>query len=313
MFERLERPAKILCLAMAVLLVWQLGGLILRGDPLAHLKIPPLPVLPGATNEPAKPAHKETNAPVANKTGTNGTNAAIGTNVSSGTNATIVTNAAKGTNAMIGTNAGNGTNMAKGTNTLAKTTNALAAGEKRPTNAMPGMTPEMMANMPPGMMANMSPEMLAKMKGGGMAMKKIELPADVQARVDQIVDSEVFGRVVRTRLALVGIADQEAFIRATNGQTGPLKVGGEMAGIKLLRIGVNRVLIEQDGEKKELTLFTGIGGESLLPKTTNAPSTNTTSTNSPSTNTTSIHLATRGPSTNQTLSSKKRKSDNAIP
>ena len=34
--------------------------------------------------------------------------------------------------------------------------------------------------------------------------------------------------------------------------------------------GVNRVLVEADGEKKELTLFDGIGGESLMPKTTDA-------------------------------------------
>src|SRR5208283_1631810 len=120
-------------------------------------------------------------------------------------------------------------------------------------------------------------------------MKKAELPPEVQARVAKIIDSELLGPAIRPMpLALIGIADEEAFIQATNGQTGPVKVGGEMAGIKLLRIGVNRVVVEQDGEKKELTLFGGIGGESLLPKETNAPSTNT-STNS---------LAIKGPSTN---------------
>ena len=51
-------------------------------------------------------------------------------------------------------------------------------------------------------------------------------------------------------MALIGISEQEAFIRATNGQIGPVKVGGQIAGIKLLRVGVNRVLVEQDGEPR---------------------------------------------------------------
>ena len=151
-------------------------------------------------------------------------------------------------------------------------------------------------------------------------MKKIELPPEVQARVDKIINSEIFGPIIRPMpMALIGIADKEAFIRATNGQTGPVKVGGEMGGIKLLRIGVNRVLVEQDGEKKELTLFEGIGGTTLMPKSSNAPSTNLPSTNAPSTNAPATNApstnaparrgsrrnaATNNASTNQTLSSK---------
>jgi hypothetical protein len=34
----------------------------------------------------------------------------------------------------------------------------------------------------------------------------------------------------------------------------------------LLRIGINRVLVEQDGKKSELTIFDGYGGESLMAK-----------------------------------------------
>jgi len=112
-------------------------------------------------------------------------------------------------------------------------------------------------------------------------------------------------------MALIGIADEEAFLRATNGQTGPVKVGGEIGGIKLLRIGVNRVLVEHDGEKKELTLFGGVGGESLMPKLTNIPSTNIPSTNTPSTNAPTRSdsrpnaAASPGP-TNRTSSSKQK-------
>jgi hypothetical protein len=295
MFERFERPLKIICLAMAALLAWQLGYLILRGDPLAHLKIPALPTLPGATNETAKLEQKETNAALVNKPGTNGTNA------------TIVTNAA------------NGTNVANATNAIAKSTNAPAVSETGQTNASSGPKhggsrksgpPEGMPGMPPEMMAQMMGGMPGGRMGGGM--KKIELPPEVQARVERIIDSEFFGPVIRPMpMALIGIAEQEAFIQATNGQTGPVKLGGEMGGIKLLRIGVNRVLVEQDGEKKELTIFGGVGGESLMPNPTNAPSTNMAPTNGPSTNAPTKRLLTRNAaatnaSSSQTLSFKQK-------
>jgi hypothetical protein len=300
MFERFERPLKIICVAMAALLVWELGNLILRGDPLAHLKIPALPTLPGATNETAKPASKETNAAAVTKPGSNGTNATIGTSAASVTN------------------------MANGTNGMAKSTNTLAAIEKGQTNANAAPKPgglqkpglhEGMPNMPPGM----TPEMMAQMMGGGMpggpgggGAKKVPLPPEAQARVDRIIDSEILGPVIHPMpLALIGIAEQEAFIQATNGQTGPVKLGGEMAGIKLLRIGVNRVLVEVDGEKKELTLFGGIGGESLMPDSANAPSTNMASTNAPSTNAPARRVSIRNAastnaSTSQILSSKQK-------
>ena len=294
MFDRFERPLKIICLALAALLAWQLGRLILRGDPLANLKIPALPALPESTNEPAKLARKETNAAPAKKTGDHGTNANTGAT------------------------AANSTNVVTGTNLTAKSTNAPAAGDKGPTNASSGPTngglqksgpSEGRRGPPPGI----SPEAMARMMGGGMpggpggGMKKIELPPEAQARVDKIIDSEILGPVIRPMpLALIGIADQEAFIRAVTGQTGPVKVGGELGGIKLLRIGINRVLVEQDGEKKELTLFGGLGGESLLPKETNAPSTNAP----PSGASTGKPPASHD-STNQIRSSKKRRPSNA--
>jgi len=248
MLDRFERPIKIICLGMALLLAWQLASLILRGDPLARLKIPALPTLPEATNEPAKPEHQET----AGTHGTVGTNALATTNSSTATNAITATNTITGTNdtattnAALATNLTNGTNVVKGTNVLAKATNAPATGEAGQTNASsglkhggprrPGMNPEMMAGgMPGGPM------------GGGM--KPIELPPEIQARVDRIIDSEIFGPVFHPMpMALIGIADRQAYIRSTTGQTGPVKIGGEMGGIKLLRIGVNRVLVEHDGE-----------------------------------------------------------------
>ena len=96
------------------------------------------------------------------------------------------------------------------------------------------------------------------------------LEPPVQARVDRIVQSEILGAVVVQRplpMALLGIGGKDAFIRGPNGQTGLLREGEELGGIKLLRIGTNRVLIEHEKQQKELTLFSGFGSETLLPKT----------------------------------------------
>ena len=68
-------------------------------------------------------------------------------------------------------------------------------------------------------------------------------------------------------MALLGIAGETIFLQTPGGQTGLLTVTNEpLDGIKLLRIGINRVLVEQDGQKKELMIFDGSGGESLMPK-----------------------------------------------
>jgi hypothetical protein len=92
-----------------------------------------------------------------------------------------------------------------------------------------------------------------------------DLPPAVQARISQITDSEILGPVMRPLpMALLGIAGDVAFLRSASGQTGLVKPGDTLDDIKLLRIGVNRVLIEQSGQKKELTIFSGYGGDSLL-------------------------------------------------
>ena len=89
----------------------------------------------------------------------------------------------------------------------------------------------------------------------------------MQPRIERIVQSEILGQIIRPLpMALLGIAGEDAFLRAPNGQTGLVRTGGELGGIKLLRIGINRVLVEEAGQKKELTIFSGFGSESLLPK-----------------------------------------------
>lgn len=93
------------------------------------------------------------------------------------------------------------------------------------------------------------------------------LPVQVSNHVERITQSEILGPVVRPRpVALLGIAGPDAFIRATSGRTGLLRVGELMDGIKLVQVGTNRVVIEQDGKRRELTIFAGLGSETLIPK-----------------------------------------------
>ena len=102
------------------------------------------------------------------------------------------------------------------------------------------------------------------MPGGG---RTPELPPDIKARVDRIYESELFGMVVRpVPMGLLGIAGSTAFLRSPSGQTGLVKEGDSLGELKLLRIGINRVLVEQEGKKSELMIFEGFGGESLMPK-----------------------------------------------
>lgn len=94
-----------------------------------------------------------------------------------------------------------------------------------------------------------------------------DIPASVQRKVDRIYESELLGQVIRPMpLALLGIGGKDAFIRAPNGQSGLLREGEELGGVKLLKIGTNRVLVEEQGKKKELMIFSGLGSQTLVEK-----------------------------------------------
>lgn len=89
--------------------------------------------------------------------------------------------------------------------------------------------------------------------------------ATTKARIEGIVQSEVLGMVMRPPpMALLGIVGEDALLRAPNGMSGLVRVGAELGGVQVLRIGTNRVLVKEAGEEKELTIFGGIGGDSLL-------------------------------------------------
>ncbi len=111
-------------------------------------------------------------------------------------------------------------------------------------------------NLPPAIGARMDRETPAT-----------NLPPEISARIDRVTQSEILGTIIRPLpMALLGIAGEHAFLRAPNGQTGLLKEGEELGGVKLLRIGTNRVLIEHEAQQKELSVFSGFGSETLLPK-----------------------------------------------
>lgn len=93
------------------------------------------------------------------------------------------------------------------------------------------------------------------------------IPPLVQARVERIVQSEILGAIMRPQpMALFGIAGRDVFLRAPNGQTGMVREGEELGGVKILRVGANRVLVEHEKKQTELTIFSGIGSDTLLPK-----------------------------------------------
>jgi len=67
-------------------------------------------------------------------------------------------------------------------------------------------------------------------------------------------------------VGVIGIAGNVAFLRSANGQTGLCKESDNLDELKLVKIGINRVLVEQAGQMKELMIFEGYGGKSLLPE-----------------------------------------------
>lgn len=256
MSERFQPILRKVCLILAVVLAVRVGYALFRPSPLAKLRIPELPTLASDNTNAAPVAAKAgptspTPNPVVVTAG--GTNAPATNKVDSAANK-VGTNSVAGTNAIVGTNILAGTNVVAGTNSAAAKTNAVAAKPAGP----PGMPPGMFPGMPPGMM-------MPGMGRGGPGKPAAPLSPLTQARLDRVIQSEILGPVQRPLpMALLGIAGTNVFLRGTNGQTAMIGEGGDVGGLKLLRIGINRVLVEDAGTKKELTIFNGEGGPSLL-------------------------------------------------
>jgi hypothetical protein len=281
MLERLEPILKAICLALATLLVFQLARMVARSNPLAHLSIPALPTLSPDTNAPAGSGGTNTHASASGKAGTNvvhleaQTNTAA-TNASAGhkplkseTNAMHVTAEVVNTNSpAVSAATTNLTNLTAESHAVSVGTNSIAGTNSVKTNiaaAMPGVS-RRHGSIASGMPAGMSPMGMGPFGRSGAAPAP-ELPLPVRARVYQITDSELLGPVMRPMpMALLGIVGDTAFLRSANGQTGLAKEGESVGGLKLLQIGINRVLVDDEGQKKELTIFSGYGSESLMPK-----------------------------------------------
>jgi hypothetical protein len=255
MRERVEPILKIACVILAALVLYEIAGIFLRINPLHGVVVPALPALASGTNNPAG--------------GGRGTNPAAPPVIIAGTNSIAHEALAKTeTNVVPHLQ----TNFAPAIMTVTNSTNILAATTAAGTNishqpkpAMPG------ANFipPPGMVGgNFNPF-------APPGKHTDDLPTVVQARISRIVGSEILGPVMHPLpMALLGIAGDVAFLRSDSGQTGLVKEGDSLGELKLVKIGVNRVLVEQNGQKSELMIFSGYGGESLLPKQTGTPDEN---------------------------------------
>lgn len=250
--NRLDRILQAVTFGLLAVIAFQIFGLILRRNPLTGLETPQAPHWQlGETN-----AATGTNAliPNTNRLAPNGIVGAVNTNLPIAETNHLP---AKGTKAsVVATN-----DSTVLTNGLASRTNALVSGTNSASSSTYG--PPIKSNTP---LAGGPPPSGRGMNPRG-PRSATPLSPLIQARIDRITQSEVLAPVFRPPpMALLGIAGHDAFIRTPSGQSTLLREGGESDGIKLLRLGTNRVLIEQGGEKKELLIFEGFGSESLLPK-----------------------------------------------
>ncbi len=263
-----DRPEQIWYGASVVLVILLCLSLLragCRAGALFGAKIPPVPTLQTNSVAPTNAPPKNADAPPSKMAGTNGVkNSLTSTNGSlDKTNKMISTNSLVATTNLPGTD---GIKVVLGTNPVAVKTNSARGANAlvlAPTNStFPNQAEKKSRrSFPPGMMPGGFPGMPGMPGGGAPA----SLPAVIQARVDKIVDSEMFAPVMRPQpMALLGIAGETVFLRTASGQTGLLKADEPLDGVKLLRIGINRVLVEVGGQKKELMIFDGYGGESLM-------------------------------------------------
>lgn len=293
MLERSEKALRLVCIALAAVLLLELGLKLFSRNPLSGLKIPALPTVTaeaesgngvkGSTNSAGKGPATVTAGKATNSLASANTNG-LGTNLLAKTSPTQEVHLAHHSS-----NRRGDTNSVAGPRGPLRDTDAVAS-HTQGTNALAesegaASHSNTLARADSGSSGTNSPHAKSSAKDTntnahvelamngpnpsarpGMGKPGPNLPLPIQARVDRVVDSELFGPVFHPMpAALVGIAGNLAFLRAPTGQTGAVKEGDELGGLKLLRIGVNRVLVEEDGQKKELMIFQGLGGQSLLP------------------------------------------------
>jgi hypothetical protein len=232
MLERLTPAFRIVCMLLVGLVCFQISRIVMHKNPLDDLKIP-------------ASAYANVSQPAAQPKSTN--SAAV-----KSTNSPSIQTTNSATNAV----APQATNSVARSATNTPSLEATNSSSRRATSSSSRRSSSSGATL-----------------GSPSGSKDPNLSPAVQARIDKIVQSEILGAIVRPLpMALLGVAGRDAFIRAPNGQTGLVREGEEFGGLKLLRIDINRVLIEHEGQQKELTLFQGLGSETLLPRGDKKPS-----------------------------------------
>ncbi len=266
MREHAEKWLKILCGVLVAVLLFQTGRALVRNHPFGHMDLPVPPTLVAA--HPEMTAAGPVTAPSSNNGpgGTNGVAELDSTNLP----AVRFTNpTAKISSELTNPIASVKTNI-PATNKIVMSTNGILAGTNRPALAVGRLASAHDAHPALAAMGGMLPGL------GGPGQPGRALPPLVKARVDKIVESELLGPVMHPQpMALLGIAGEVAFLRSASGETGLVKVGDTLGDLKLLKIGINRVLVEQNGQPQELTIFSGMGSDSLLT-TSNTISNETT-------------------------------------
>ena len=256
---------KIACGVLATVLLFEVITMVVRLGSRDQLSIPDVPHLPANVESPG--GSKATNlmtGPIQSKTGTNSNpgpmSGSTATNLATNRlSKSVETNAVQ----LQGSNA-TGTNPPVGQAARKSETNSASVLnlEKGADNALPQKA---MAKGGTNGIGRTGPLPMTP-------VKLAEIPPPVQARIDRIYQSEILGSVTRQLpMGLLGIAGNVAFLRAPNGQTGMVKEGDELGGMKLLQIGVNRVMVSHDGKTNELTIFSGFGSETLLQKPKETP------------------------------------------
>lgn len=291
MRNQIDKILRLVVLGLALLVLVQLIRAGFRANPLAWVKIPPVPTLetnsPASSNSNAVP--KMTNASSVKIANTNSTKSAtLETNLSPDKTAKASqSNAAPIEVVMTKTNSDEAKPFSQDvtnfvgvmTNSSVSSTNVAVVKSpvRSGTNDLLTKGTNLIASAKPPKKSQSSPRSGMPMAGGmvsggfpgmsGMNGSGPKLPPEIQQRVDKIVDSEIFAPVMHPMpAALLGIAGDTAFLRSASGQTGLAKAGDSVGEMKVVRIGINRVLVEQGGQNQELMIFNGYGGESLLSK-----------------------------------------------
>ncbi|MFN0057974.1 MAG: hypothetical protein ACKVX7_05890 [Planctomycetota bacterium] len=113
-----------------------------------------------------------------------------------------------------------------------------------------------------------------------LALERSQDPADVTreplaaghmpAEFHRIQEVGLFGRspaaasAATVEPALKGTSNERAFVQLPSGTVVLLRVGEERDGIKLIAVAPNRALIEHGGKQQELTIYSGLGSDTLL-------------------------------------------------